>query len=241
MAEPHEKEQRDYYARTAAGYDQQHLDNDPEHNFAAAILCGLFDYFSADSVLDVGSGTGRVISLFKASAPHLRCVGVEPVRELREMGHRKGLSTTELIDGDATALPFENGEFDIVCAFAVMHHIRDQQRALAEMVRVARKAIFISDVNIYGQGSHSMRMLKRVCRALRLWPAAFFLKTRGRNYISSDEDGISYSYSVFDSLPYLKAHCRSVHPIATRDAGSDLSFTASHAALLAIKEGPSLK
>lgn len=235
-----EQQQRDYYTRTASGYDGSHLSHDPEHNFAAAILAGMFQFLSISSVLDVGSGTGRGIMLLKSMAPGVRVTGMEPVSALREIGYAKGLRRDELIDGDATALPFGDGEFDMVCAFAVMHHIRDQRLAVSEMFRVARRAIFISDVNIYGQGSQIVRIIKRCCHALHLWPAAFFLKTHGRNYISSEEDGISYSYSVFDSLSYLREHCRSVHPIATRSGGANLFSSASHVAVLGIKEGPDL-
>jgi ubiquinone/menaquinone biosynthesis C-methylase UbiE len=233
-------EQRKYYARTAEQYDDIHLCNDPEHNFSATILAGLFEYLSVGSVLDVGSGTGRVISLFKKTSPGIKVVGVEPVGDLRAIGYNKGLEKSELIDGDATNLPFENDSFDIVCAFAVMHHIQDQTAALQEMIRVAKKAVFISDVNIYGQGSLLARLIKLLLRSSGLWPLAFFLKTRGKNYISSAEDGISFSYSVLDSIPQLKKTCRTVHATAIKGAGANLLFSASHAAILAIKDGPDL-
>jgi len=232
--------QRDYYSRTASHYDENHLESDPEHNFAAAILAGLLDFLSVSSVLDVGSGTGRAIMHLKRTAPTVQIIGVEPVAALRAIAYAKGLLPTELLDGDATALSFEDGAFDVVCAFGVLHHIEDQRRALSEIFRVARKAVFISDVNIYGQGNFMKRLAKRCCHALHIWPVVFFLKTRGRNYISSKDDGISYSYSVFDSISYMKRHCRSIHPIATRSAGSNLLSTASHVAVLCIKEGPHL-
>jgi ubiquinone/menaquinone biosynthesis C-methylase UbiE len=233
-------QQRDYYSRTASDYDESHLESDPEHNFAIAILAGLLDFLSITSVLDVGCGTGRAITHLKRVAPTVQITGIEPVAALREIAYSKGLLPTELRDGDATALAFADGAFDVVCAFGVLHHIQDQSRAVSEMFRVARKAVFISDTNIYGQGGYLKRAVKRCCHALHIWPLLFFLKTRGRNYISSKEDGVSYSYSVFDSVSYLKRHCRSVHPIATRSAGPNLLSTASHAAVLGIKEGPHL-
>jgi ubiquinone/menaquinone biosynthesis C-methylase UbiE len=137
-------------------------------------------------------------------------------------------------------LAFADESFDLVCAFAALHHIRERRLAISEMLRVARRGIFISDVNIYGQGSFPVRMLKGICYRLRLWPIAFFLKTCGRNCNCSEADGISYSYSVFDDLSFLRQRCSSVHPIATRNASSNLLFSASHAAVLCIKNGPKL-
>jgi ubiquinone/menaquinone biosynthesis C-methylase UbiE len=113
----------------------------------------------------------------------VQITGVEPVVALREIAYAKGVLPTELFDGDATALAFADGAFDVVCAFGVLHHIQDHSRAISEMFRMARKAVFISAVNIYGQGSYMNRLVKRCCHALHIWPVVFFLKTRGRNYI----------------------------------------------------------
>jgi ubiquinone/menaquinone biosynthesis C-methylase UbiE len=116
--------QRDYYSRTASDYDASHLESDPEHDFAAAILAGLLDFLSITSVLDVGSGTGRVMTHLKHVAPSVQIIGVEPVAALREIAYAKGLLPTEFLDGDATALAFADGAFDVVCAFGVLHPFR---------------------------------------------------------------------------------------------------------------------
>lgn len=142
--------QRRYYAETADKYDQWHLDPEDEHYLALSFLIGVIDYLQINSVLDIGSGTGRAIAYIKQNKPHLRVVGIEPVKELREIGYKKGLSDSELLDGDATALVFGDGEFDLVCEFGVLHHIRDHRNAVGEMLRVAKKAIFISDSNRFG-------------------------------------------------------------------------------------------
>ena len=46
---------------------------------------------------------------------------------MREIGYRQCLSEKELIDGDALKLQFKNGEFDLVCAFGVLHHIKHRK------------------------------------------------------------------------------------------------------------------
>lgn len=40
--------------------------------------------------------------------------------------------------GDATALPFENASFDLVCAFDVIEHVDDDLRAFGELSRVLK-------------------------------------------------------------------------------------------------------
>jgi hypothetical protein len=52
---------------------------------------------------------------------------------------------------------YADGAFDVVTAFAVLHHVRRHGRVISEMLRVARRAIFISDTNNYGRGPHRLR------------------------------------------------------------------------------------
>ncbi len=45
----------------------------------------------------------------------------------------------EIINGSITELPFKTGTFDLVCAFDVIEHVEDDQLAVYEMKRVAKK------------------------------------------------------------------------------------------------------
>jgi SAM-dependent methyltransferase len=230
--------QRKYYADTAQQYEQMHISEKDEHTFALSLLVGLLDFLDINSVLDIGSGTGRAITFLRQHKPGLRVIGIEPVKELREIGYSQGLSRDVLIDGDATKLPYKDGEFDLVCEFAVLHHIKPPgtQRAVAEMLRVARKAVFISDSNNFGQGSALGRGIKQVLHALRLWPIANYLKTGGKGYIMSEGDGLAYSYSLFDNYAQVRAACKTVHVINTGDASGVNPYRAApHAAILGIK------
>ena len=147
--------QRKYYEETADSYDDAHVTEGDEHNFALSFMLSVLDDFSVLSVLDVGSGTGRALLHVKRERPDLRVVGVEPVDGLRQVGYSRGLSQTELVPGDVTCLQFPDGAFDLVSSFGVLHHVRQSGVAVAEMLRVAKKAIFISDSNNFGQGLSS--------------------------------------------------------------------------------------
>ncbi|MGA9669446.1 MAG: class I SAM-dependent methyltransferase, partial [Terracidiphilus sp.] len=145
--------QRDYYAKAAVAYDQVHLHEGGEHSFALTFMLSTLESLEIQSILDIGSGTGRALLEIKRDMPGIAAVGIEPSPELRSVGHSKGLSEAELIDGDAMNLGFGDGSFDLVCEFAALHHIPVPSKAVSEMLRVSRKAIFISDSNNFGQGS----------------------------------------------------------------------------------------
>lgn len=234
-AEQQQLAQRAYYARTAEQYDDLHWGQVDEHQFALSFVSGVIDLLGVGSVLDIGSGTGRALLALKARHPGLRIVGVEPSPELRAIGHAKGLSETELTDGDARALDFPDGGFDLVTEFATLHHIPKPELAVREMLRIARLGVFVSDSNNYGQGSAAGRAIKSVLRQLRLWRAFDFVRTRGKGYMESEGDGLYYSYSVFDNYWMIKRACKSVHVLNTRDGGINPLRTAPHVALLGLK------
>jgi ubiquinone/menaquinone biosynthesis C-methylase UbiE len=227
--------QRDYYRRTAPRYDAQHTETTGEHDFALAFMESMIGFLEVRSLLDIGSGTGRALLRVKAAYSDLKAVGIEPSAELREIGHRKGLTPDELLDGDAQHLDYPDGAFDLVCEFGALHHIPDPNQAVSEMLRVAAKAIFISDSNNFGQGGFLSRTTKQILRSLRLWPIADFVKTRGKGYLISEGDGLAYSYSVFSNYSQISAACRSVHIVNTVPAGTNPYRSASHIALLGIK------
>src|SRR5205823_8014355 len=128
----------------------------------------------------------------------------------------------ELVDGDAMRLAFADGSFDLVCEFGVLHHIPRPELAISEMLRVANKAIFVSDSNNFGQGGKFSRFLKQAINELGLWPAANLIKTKGRGYTLSAGDGLSYSYSVFTNYKQISRRCVSVYLLNTANSAPNL-------------------
>lgn len=227
--------QRRYYAETAHRYDTMHVAEEESAHLSLCLMLAAVDSLGVRSILDIGSGTGRAISYVKARRPDLVIRGIEPVRELREVGHRSGIREEDLIDGDALALAFEDGAFDLVCEFGALHHIKTPGRAVDEMLRVARKAVLIADVNNFGQGGALSRGIKQLLNALGLWRFADYLKTRGRGYTITEGDGLAYSYSVFNDYARVRAGCKSVHLLNTVGGAINPYRTAPHVTLLGIK------
>ena len=227
--------QRRHFAGIAEKYQSELVPQGDEHFLALSFLVAAIDYLELESVLDIGSGTGRAISFIKQRRPDLRIVGIEPVGEMREVGHKQGIRPDELIEGDATNIAFGAGEFDLVCEFGVLHHIKEPSVAVKEMLRVARKAIFISDSNNLGEGPPMRRAFKQIMKSVGLWKVADYINTRGKGYRISD-DGLSYSYSVYDDFDLIRSHCTNIYILNTKDAGKNPYRSASHVALLGIKK-----
>jgi ubiquinone/menaquinone biosynthesis C-methylase UbiE len=228
--------QREYYAESAHKYSEMHDQEKDDHYFALTLLVATLEYFGIESILDIGSGTGRAVEYVKKKCPGIRIIGIEPVKELRQIGYQNGLSHDELIDGDALKLDFRDGEFDMVCEFGVLHHVRSPEIVVAEMLRVAKKAIYISDSNNFGQGSASARTVKQLLNFFGLWRAATLIQTRGKGYFLSEEDGLAYSYSVFNSYKQIEAKCKRIHVLNTAPGKINPYKTASQIALLGVKE-----
>jgi ubiquinone/menaquinone biosynthesis C-methylase UbiE len=89
-------------------------------------------------LLDVGCGTGALAA--ELAAGGYEATGLDPSEGmLRVLGERA--PRVSAIRASATAMPFDDGEFDLSVSVATMHHIADPdsvRRALAEMVRVVR-------------------------------------------------------------------------------------------------------
>ena len=90
-------------------------------------------------LLDVGCGNGAA-PIHAAKTLGLAVTGVDVDVEQIEAAAatRERQAGVRFVAADATRLPFANGEFDLVYTNKTTHHIRDWQRALAEMTRVLK-------------------------------------------------------------------------------------------------------
>jgi ubiquinone/menaquinone biosynthesis C-methylase UbiE len=229
--------QRQYYTNTAQHYDNDHLvGGDPEQVFALGLLAGILYNQPAQTILDIGAGTGRVGQYLAKIHPKIKVLGIEPVEALRKAGHEAGVPTDLLIDGDATKLAYPDASFDLVTSFAVLHHIKNPELAIAEMLRVAKKGIFISDANNFGQGRALKRMVQYTGSFLGLWHVLVALQTRGQGYAYSEGDGIFYPFSLFRYVKQIRQRFPDVHLMSTKPTGTpNLRFSSPHIALFAVK------
>ncbi len=232
-------EQQSYYERTAAEYDTNHL-REPEHEFSLSQLLGIVRYHGFSSLLDVGAGTGRVLRHAKQHLDGVKLCGIEPVAALRAVGYANGLSPDELREGNALQLDFPDNSWDVVCAFGILHHIKDPEAAILEMCRVARHGVFFSDMNNYGCGSVAQRVLALGLRSIGLWKPFQFVKNGFKYEKFSPGDGIFYSYSVFDSLRTIRKKFPQTHIANTRASCDHLLAGSSHISVFAAHSSEAL-
>lgn len=88
------------------------------------------------SLLEIGCGTGYVLSGVAKSFPGVRLVGTEVFVEGLEFAGGR-VPGAELMQMDARALPYAD-EFDVVAAFDVIEHIGEDELVLRNLYRAAR-------------------------------------------------------------------------------------------------------
>jgi ubiquinone/menaquinone biosynthesis C-methylase UbiE len=111
------------------------------HNQAALdILVGAARPRPDDVSLDVACGPGSVVCAFAAHVR--RATGLDATEamlvEARRLAAAAGLGNVAWHAGDAYALPFADGAFDIVSCRYAFHHLEAPATAFVEMIRVCR-------------------------------------------------------------------------------------------------------
>ena len=114
----------------------------------------LAEFPGAQSLLDVGCGTGRFSAWL---APSFRVVGVDrSPAMLAQMRARHATISTVL--GDAHQLPLPDGAIDLVLYATTLEFLDDPLAALCEAVRVARRGLLLLVLNRWSAGGLSRRV-----------------------------------------------------------------------------------
>jgi SAM-dependent methyltransferase len=234
------QQQMDYYSRTAVAYDSLHIsDNEPEHDLALEWISLLLPALGIERLLDTGCGTGRGIAFMLEHHPNVAVRGNDPSAELLQVARDRRGVPGELLDCSVSSpLPYADGSFDAVMALGILHHVPDPSFVVREMLRVAKRAVFISDNNRFGQGRFPWRLAKWTLWKAGLWQTVFRRANHGQDWFYSEGDGVAYSYSVFDSLPLLERNSHRQIVIPTTGgpfASAAPVLLATHAFVCAIK------
>jgi ubiquinone/menaquinone biosynthesis C-methylase UbiE len=150
-----DREQKEHYDRImssrrptrgafSCGYDTRYdpflLDARPELAPGFEALFRMAFPQPAGRLLDIGCGSGMYFPLLSRRAERLVGIDIshEMIKAARRLIDGKGLDNVEAMQVNAVDLPFEDGSFDSVIAFDVLHHVPDTDAAMAEVSRVLR-------------------------------------------------------------------------------------------------------
>jgi ubiquinone/menaquinone biosynthesis C-methylase UbiE len=102
-------------------------------------LCEAIDLIPGSRVLDVACGAGN--GAIAASRRFAEAVGLDNVPALLERARERAAAEDyeiEFVEGDAQALPFEDGSFDYVISTFGAMFAPDQEKTASELLRVCR-------------------------------------------------------------------------------------------------------
>jgi SAM-dependent methyltransferase len=95
-------------------------------------------------VLEIGPGPGLTTDLLRASVPRLTALEIDPALAYSLHARLKG-SNVQVIEGDATKMPFREAEFSGAVSFTMLHHVPSrelQDKVLTEVLRVLKPGGF---------------------------------------------------------------------------------------------------
>jgi len=147
-----------YFARHAAEWDHLRGLHSPDAPVEAALLRALGEG-SIGSLLDVGTGTGRIAELLAPRAAQVTALDNSPemLRLARSRLQHLKAEQLALVQGDFGALPFAPGSFDTVVFHQVLHYAQAPELALGEAARVTRPGGTIAVVDFAAHDREELR------------------------------------------------------------------------------------
>ncbi len=167
-----------YFANHASEWDQirsLHIDEQVVEQEMQRILSA----YSLGRLLDVGTGTGRMIELFAGQSDYAAAIDNSPemLRVARAKIDRLA-SKVEMMLGDFNDLPIDNDSFDTLILHQVLHYAQNPQRAIKEASRVLSEngRLMIVDFS-----SHNVEDLRKYHAHARLGFSNDMMKQNFRN------------------------------------------------------------
>ena len=107
-----------------------------------------------EDVLEVGPGFGPATEALAQRVPRLTALEIDPTlaEPLRE---RFSGAAVDIVDGDGTDMPFEDGSFSSAVCFTMLHHVPSpeaQDRLFGEVRRVLRPGGTFAGTDSTGRG-----------------------------------------------------------------------------------------
>ncbi|GAB6095809.1 class I SAM-dependent methyltransferase [Desulfatiferula olefinivorans] len=112
------------------------------------LLYDLLDPLPGDAIVDIGCGTGEILSFLAGRSSH-PLTGIDSSPYMLDFARQKLGHRVDLHRGFAEDLPFEDNTFDHALLINALEFVDDPNKAVAEAARVAKDRLFIGALNRY--------------------------------------------------------------------------------------------
>lgn len=147
-----------YFAKVADSWDLLKTLHVPEEAVEAALLEAM-DGREVDLLLDLGTGTGRMLELLAPT--YKRAIGVDSSREMLAVARSRlaaaGLANAQVRLGDIGSLDPSVGLADVIVIHQVLHYFDDPGRMLAQARRLLKAG---GEVLIVDFAPHELEFLR---------------------------------------------------------------------------------
>ncbi len=148
----------DYFRRNAETWDRLrslHVDD----SIVEQVLLDMLDNQSVNDLLDVGTGTGRMLELFSPGIGHGE--GIDLSREMLSVARanlqRAAVGNCAVRQADMYQIPYPAASYDAVTIHQVLHFLDRPGKALGEAARVLRPGGQLLLVDFAPHGQESLR------------------------------------------------------------------------------------
>ncbi|PYE26876.1 regulatory ArsR family protein [Rhizobium sp. PP-CC-3A-592] len=155
-----------YFSRNAAEWDAMRRFHVSEAEVEAALVAAVGPE-PVESLLDLGTGTGRILQLFQGL--YQTATGVDASRDMLAVARanldRTGVSTASVRHGDIFNLPLDGRQFDLVTIHQVLHFLEAPEAAIEEAARLLAPGGRLAIVDL---APHALEHLRQDHAHLRL-------------------------------------------------------------------------
>ncbi len=155
-----------YFSQNAASWDSLRSLHVSEQRVEAAMIEMIGDR-QFDQILDLGTGTGRVLELFSPLCQ--RAVGLDASRDMLSCARvnleKAGVKNAQIRQGELYQLPTPRDNFDLVTIHQVLHFLDDPALAIREAARALAPSGLMLIVDF---ASHKLDFLRDQYAHLRL-------------------------------------------------------------------------
>jgi ubiquinone/menaquinone biosynthesis C-methylase UbiE len=183
-----------YFARHAAEWDRIRKLHVADESVEAAIHAALAER-PFRSLLDLGTGTGRMLELFGRDIE--RGLGLDLSLDMLALARarldRAGLRHCSVRQGDIYDLALPKDSFDVVIVHQVLHFLDDGARAIAEAARVLRPSGRLLVVDFaphdleFLRDEHAHRRLGFAAETVAGWMSAAGLELTRQDTLAPDK------------------------------------------------------